>query len=258
MSRLADLQHRFQGCILANEAVVAPAWVSASGRADPLTQFTAYHFAYRARLQDVLLTDYPALYMAMGDDDFTALVSGYIEEHPSRHFSVREFGRHFPDFVRLKQAPWCAELALFEWTLREAFDAADAARLSEQALAAIAPQHWPQLRFVTHPSLRLCRFEWNVPQMWKLLTSDSPSEIEATANAATPWLIWRDGLITHYRSLAQDEYQALQCLCEGGDFDDICVSLIGFYQEAEVPLRAATLLKSWLGQGLLTQVLHEA
>lgn len=258
MTQLADLQYQFQDFILDAEATAAPAWVSASGRADARTQFTAYHFAYRARLHEVLLADFQALHMAIGEDDFTALVTTYLDAHPSQHFSVREFGRRFPDFVRQMERPWCAELAQFEWMLRDAFDAADASRLMETALAIIAPQDWPQLRFAVHPAVRFCSFEWNVPQMWKVLTSDTPSEIQATASEATHWLIWRDGLITRYRSLSLDEYQALQCLCDGGDFNDICACLIEFYREDEVPLQAATLLKTWIAQGLLTDVINEA
>ena len=80
--------------------------------------------------------------------------------------------------------------------------------------------------------------------------------MQLTPEADAAWLIWRDDLITRFRSLAADEQQALACLREGGSFDDICELLTAFHASDEVPLYAATYLKTWLSQGLLTQILE--
>ena len=255
MNPLAKLQHQFQTRVVDPHAEDVPAWVSAGGRADPLTQITAYSYAYRARLQEVLEKDFPAVHMAIGDEDFYQLVDAYIQAHPSRYFSLREFGQFFPEFIQQPDRPWLSELARFEWTFCGAFDAADAPLLTEQDMAAIAPERWPQLRFVAHPSLRILSFDWNIPQMWKILTSDTPTELQATSAQRSHWLVWRDDLVTRYRSSADDEQAALNCLCSGGDFDDICGELVEFHAIEDVPLRAATLLKTWIGQGLISSLI---
>jgi hypothetical protein len=259
MKQLSQLQSQFQARVLDPQATDIPAWVSAGGRADPATQLNAYCYAYRARLQEVLAKDFPAVHLAIGDDDFYELADAYIQTHPSPHFSLRDFGQHLPEFIQQhtleREQPWLSELANFEWTLCSAFDAADAPRLSEQAMASIHPESWPSLCFVTHPSLRQLNFAWNVPQIWKQLTSDDPSHVQAIPDPGAAWLIWRDELITRYRSLADDEQHALNCLHAGHDFNEICNVLASFHSIEDVPLRAATLLKAWIGQGLISGVM---
>ncbi|MEJ2362788.1 MAG: DNA-binding domain-containing protein [Gammaproteobacteria bacterium] len=260
MSQLAQLQHRFQAYVMEDQNGQAPAWVSATGRADPALQISVYTHAYRSRLQEALAEDYPAVNAAIGDDAFSELLDAYIQHFPSRYFSLREFGQDFSGFLAQHpiqhEQPWLAELAAFEWTLRSAFDAADAPRLTEQELATIAPTDWPSLRFVAHPSLRFSHVNWNIAAIWKCMVAEPPEEITAEAAPACVWLIWRDEeMITRYCSLEQDEERALACLCAGGDFDEVCQTLTAFHDEADVPLRAAGLLKNWIGQGLLSELL---
>lgn len=259
MNHLAKLQHQFQRRVLFPHDTAAPAWVSPGGRANPKTQLAAYSHAYRARLIEVLANDFPAVLRAIGEEDFNELAETYIHEHPSRYFSLREFGSHLPHFIQQSgdhpHRPWLYELACFEWALCNAFNAADAPILTEQAMATIAPADWPQLHFVIHPSVRRLGFVWNTPEMWKLLTSDTPVDVVPRAGEEVSfWLIWRDRLLMRFRSLSDDEQSALDTLCANGSFDAVCATLAAFSDVEEVPLRAATLLKTWIGQGLITRV----
>lgn len=261
MSQLSQLQHQFQAHVMhAEQDAQAPAWVSASGRADPSFQLSVYTHAYRSRLREALAEDYPAVNMAVGDDSFTELLNAYIENFPSHYFSLREFGQDFSSFLAQHpiqhEQPWLAELASFEWTLRSAFDAADATRISEQDMSALAPEDWPTMRFVAHPSVRFCHASWNIAEIWKCMTADPVVEITAKPEPAHVWLIWRDEqMITRFRSMDRDEEHALACLSAGGNFDEVCQSLITFHDEDSVPLRAAGLLKNWIGQRLLSELL---
>jgi hypothetical protein len=257
MSDLKELQQLFQARVLIPQDTAAPAWVSPGGRAQAEIQLSVYCHAYRARLKEVLANDFPAVLMAIGEDNFSERAEGYIHAHPSRYFSLREFGSLLPHFIQYSDAhpvrPWLYELAHFEWMLCNAFDAADAPVLTEQAMAAIAPGDWPQLHFVTHPSVHRLGFMWNIPEMWKVLTSDTPAEVMAQAcDELSFWLIWRDQLVVRFRSLPGDEQSALDTLCAGGDFDQICAALTTFNTIETVPLRAASLLKTWIGQGLIS------
>ncbi len=262
MNQLADLQHTFQGCVLEPGNPGSTAWVSASGRADPDTQLSIYSHAYRARLQEVLANDFPAVLMAIGEDRFDQLADDYIDEHPSHYFSLRDFGQHFPDFLsKLKEKHesyrdmhWLYELAIFEWTLGQAFDAADASVLTEQEMAAVSPDAWAELRFVIHPSVCRINFEWNIPEMWQSLTDDEPTPVTAVHDDASPWLVWREQLVTRFRSMQTDEQLALDILREGGDFNDMCEALVTLMNEEEVPLHAAGLLKGWIAQGIISGI----
>lgn len=259
MKQLAKLQHTFQACVLLPDKPASTAWISASGRAAPETQLSIYSYAYRARLKEVLANDFPAMLMGIGDDHFGRLADDYIRAHPSLYFSLRDFGRHLPGFVsdliqqdeRYQDRHWLHELALFEWTLGQAFDAADVAIFTEQDMAAIPPEAWPELKFVIHPSVQRLDLEWNIPEMWQTLADDKPTQVTALREIASPWLVWREQLITRFRSMQTDEQRALDTLCEGASFNDICEVLATLMREDEVPLRAVGLLKAWLAQGLI-------
>ncbi len=238
------------------------AWVSASGRATPEIQLSVYTHAYGARLQEVLANDFPAVLMAIGEDRFARLADDYIRANPSHYFSLRDFGCHLPGFVAdliqqdadYREMPWLHELALFEWTLGQAFDAADAPVFTEQDMAAIPYPAWPELRFIPHPSVHRLNLEWNIPEMWQALTGDPPVQVSAVHDGACPWLIWREQLVTRFRSMQTDEQGALDALRGGGCFGEICEVLAKLLREDEVPLRAASLLKGWIGQGLISGI----
>lgn len=262
MTQLAKLQQIFQDCVLHPDKIASTAWVSARGRAAPETQLSIYTHAYTARLKEVLANDYPALLMAMGEEQFNSLADEYIQAYPSHYFSLRDFGCHLPDYIAEKTQRktngqvihMLHELALFEWTLGQAFDAANARCLNVQDMAAILPDAWPELRFVIHPSVHRLDLEWNIPEMWQVLTSDKPSQVTAVCDTASPWLIWREQLITRFRSMPIEEKLALDALRRGESFNDMCDLLATCMNEEAVPLHAASLLKGWIAQELICDI----
>jgi hypothetical protein len=258
MSRLAELQHSFQQCLLQPTAQQTQPWVRSGGRAHPARQLAVYQHAYPARLMEVLGNDYPALALALGTGGFEQLAHDYIAAHPSQSFTLRDFGGRLADFIATTttgvEQPWAAELARFEWSLGLAFDAADTPLAGVEHMAAIAPPHWPVLHFSPHPSVQRLDFCWNTPGMWSALTSEPPQPVSAAVGDTAPWLIWREQLTTRFRSLARDEAAALDCLCRGASFGDACAQLAEYHDDDSVPLRAASLLKGWLAQGLISQI----
>lgn len=262
MDHLAKIQLTFQDSVLSPGTKSSTAWISASGRANPGTQLSIYTHAYRARLQEVLANDFPAVLMAIGEDDFTLLAEDYIQAYPSHYFSLRDFGIHLADYIaeRVRHDEhyhdmlWLHELALFEWTLGDAFDAEDAILFTETDMANIPPENWPQLRFKIHPSVQRMNLEWNAPELWQALTADNPKPVTAVQDIASPWLIWREHLITRFRSMQDDEAQALDMLRDGADFNQLCKQLATHMDEEDVPLRAAGLLRAWISQGLISGI----
>lgn len=200
--------------------------------------------------------------MGLGEDQFGQLADAYIEAHPSHYFSLRDFGRHPPGFnaeliqqdKRYHDMHWLYEMALFEWMLGDAFDAADVSILSEQDMAAVPFEIWPDLKFVLHPSVQRLNLEWNIPEMWLALTAEEPAQVTARQDSASPWLIWREQPITRFRSMQADEAQALDKLRAGEDFNEVCEILATHMNEDEVPLHAAGLLKGWITQGLVSGI----
>lgn len=258
MSRLAELQQAFQRCVLDPPTPLAQPWVRAGGCAPPERQLGAYVHAYRARLKEVLELDYPALHQALGDTAFDALAGSYLRACPSRHFSLRAFGAglaaHLAGQRADREHPWLAELARFEWTLGLTFDAADAQPAHVADMAAVAAADWPALRLDCHPSVQRLQLSWNVPELWGALTAPEPSMPDPIAGEPVSWLIWRQELRTRFRSLQPDEAAALDALGAGADFSGLCLCLARWHEESDVPLRAATLVKQWIAEGLISRI----
>ena len=262
MNQLEKLQQTFQAHVLKPNPSDSNSWVSAEGRASPEKQLSIYSYAYHARLNEVLANDFPVVLAAIGEDSFNQLTADYIETQPSKYFSLRDFGARLANFInkliqqqsKWNEMPWLYELAVFEWSLGQAFDATDDNIFTEQDMATIVPESWPELKFTLHASVQRLDFEWNVIEMWQALTAETPIEVTAKKSSTSPWLVWRENLSTHFRSMEQGEQTTFDTLAKGGDFTDICESLANTINEEEVPMHAASFLKAWISQGLISNV----
>jgi hypothetical protein len=255
MSGLARLQGDFQDYLLRGGAAVK-AQVLGSVRVPIETRLGIYAGAYRGRLAEALESNFPALAKLLGAADFRTLAADYVRAHDSTRFSIRWYGDELPGFLSTHedyvQAPVLAELARWEWTLGEVFDAADAPLLAHDSLAGIAPAQWAQLRFTFHPGVRRLSLVWNVPQIWQALTDGSERPAAALHPAPTEWLLWRSGLASYFRSVDATEAAVLDGALRGWPFAELCERLCAALGAAQAPARAAALLREWVGSGLIS------
>ena len=68
------------------------------------------------------------------------------------------------------------------------------------------------------------------------------------------WLVYRQpNLVTGWRSATTAEIVALNSINRGSNFADLCEELGDHIEDAQsIPLVAATFLKSWIEQGLVS------
>jgi hypothetical protein len=109
-----------------------------------------YHDMYLLRMEEALAADYPGLKHLLGEDAFFALVRGYVQEYPSRHFSLNRLGDHLPAYVRrapgLTRRGFAHDLARLELALSRVFDAPETPALTAEAVAAVPPDAWENAR----------------------------------------------------------------------------------------------------------------
>lgn len=261
MTRLAELQGRFQAFVLGLEAdpdddveqlIVGSESLPASRR------LAVYANAYRLRLLEVLGDDFPGLKELVGAQPFDELGTAYIAACPSTQPSVRWFGRQLPEFLRGLHGAFnrlaLAEMADFEWTQGVVLDAADDQALGVPELGALAPEFWPRMRITFQRALRRLDLAWNVPIVWKAVREGKQAPPLAELDSPLPWLLWRRGMEVHWRALGEEERFALDTAREGGTFGAICEGMLAFAERAEVPLRAAGFLKQWIVDGLVAGI----
>lgn len=197
------------------------------------------------RLVEILGNDFPATRDALGEDVFAGFAERYLRAHPSTRPSVRHLGAAFADWMEAQlDAPReLHELARFEWLQAAAFDAEDMPLLGVEDVALLPAEAWPALRLHLHPSARL------LDTIRLVIVAGAPEV--AAADSPAHWLLWRgaDGDV-HWRSLDVDEADALRALRSGADFGDVCERLAMHHDDGGA-LRAASLLKRWLADGLL-------
>jgi hypothetical protein len=251
---LRRLQREMQRGILGEESLIE-AHIADTPPLSKAARLGIYRHAYVARLIEALQNYYPVLYQILGDEDFEAFGAAFVRAHPSVHRSIRWYGREVADFLRVEPPfagqPILAEIARFEWNLAKAFDSADLAVLGRAALASVEPTKWADLTFRFHPAVQRLAFEWNTVAVWKALSAEeSPPAPERSAEAVE-WLVWRRDLENYFRSLDPVEAAALDAALEGRNFAQICGALALELPDDEVPLRAASLIATWLDGGLL-------
>lgn len=249
MSALPGLQEAFRDYLLARGESLA-------ALARPQHGLAVYRDGYALRLIEALTTDYPGLLAMAGPDDFDHMARAYIAARPSRHFSVRWFGRGLSDFLAGTE-PYsgsadAVEMARFEWALGEAFDAPDAVPLTADEVMALPPEAWETLSFTPLPSLRLLALDFEVPQAWQRREEVEPGNLEvAAAGSSVRWAIWRPELVSNFRSLEPDEAAMLDAMIENRPFPDLCEAIVPLVGGAAAPARAARLLRSWVEGGMI-------
>ncbi len=217
-----------------------------------------YANSYRLRLMEALADTFPSLHTLVGDERFAQLASDYIDDNPSQHFSLRYFGHQLSTWLAnysLTQSfPIIAEMTAFEWSLREAFDAADELASTIDDLKTVPPEQWDNLVFTFHPSVQRINLHWNTPQLWKVIDENTDQiEIEK-ADYPTGWLIWRKDLKTWFRSMEVDEAWAVDQIMQGNNFSTICNGLTEWVDEENAAQRAVGFIQNWLEHGLLTKL----
>jgi len=254
MKSLKELQDTFQRGILAGDDAILDE-VKDSAKEQRKVLFGVYRNAYVARLAEILDDDYEQLHAYLGDRAFAKLVKAYIAANPSDQRSARWFGRHLPAFVRDSETyakhPEAAELAQLEKALADAFDGPDATPLGIEALAAVAPEAWPNLVFTPHPTAIRLTFNTNAADIWSALKDEEAPPKPEHLIEPQAIAVWRQDFMARFRPLSAEEAMMWDEAAKGVRFGVLCEMVATFGGEDDAELRAATYLKGWVDTGML-------
>jgi hypothetical protein len=257
MMDLAHWEHRLQSSILDVKDDLGD-WIKPSHLSQAL-RLEIYQNAYLLRLAEALRTNFPSLYAILEEDDFGRMILGYLRQHAPTAFSIRWFGEDLAAYLESFPPPghgvYLAEIARFEWAIRHTVDAPDQSVVTIDELMALDPEEWLTLSLRLHPSVSLLNFEWNSVAIWQSHSAQNEDPPESMRSQPSSWLVYRDSEgRAAWRSLLPLEYAGLSALSIAATFPDLCDALAERASfEHDLPQTAASFLKGWVGEGILTR-----
>ena len=180
-----------------------------------------YNQQYWYRLFSIMQEEYPLLAYLLGYQKFNHLVSGYLTDFPSHHYSLNFLSEDLPAFIK-GSAKWgeaiIKETVELERIFIKAFDALQAANdlsnipLSQEDLAVIKDQG---IGF--QPSWYLFEENWNLVALRKKVKlADDPEELEEKPQKLKSfWCIYRQKNRLFQEELNRTQYLLLEKLACG-------------------------------------------
>lgn len=204
--------------------------ISPSRSLDSVQRLEIYVDAYFERLLECLREEFAATRQALGDELFHAVAFGYLQQYPSRSYTLGQLGARFAAYLAESRlhahavpaegppdwADFVIELATFERLQREVFDGpgveGQAAGLLAE-LSAVDEADWGGLRLVAAPCLRVCEFHYAVDTYWwAAVSGELVPDIRPTARRLA---IHRRDYVLERHPLSAAQFCLLQSLVDG-------------------------------------------
>ena len=256
MNDFSSLEHDFQSYLLSGQMDIAHSVIETED-VSAQTRLNIYRNAYQTRLVEALASNFSCLKVYLGEEVFQQMSLSYIKSHPSHYRSIRWYGDELSSFLSNyydNELYFLVELAHFEWSMSLAFDAADAPVVQLDQMAAIPSESWGSMRLRGHPSLTRMSFLWNIVSIWESITNNQTPKDALKNSNEIPWVLWRNDYMNRFYSLDPDEAWAIDSILKELTFGELCEGLCQWHNEETVGMKAATLLKSWIQAGFISEI----
>jgi hypothetical protein len=197
---------------------------------DSAQRLEIYVDAYFERLLECLREEFVATHQALGDELFHAVAFGYLQQHPSRSYTLSQLGARFAGYLAESRlhargapedsppnwADFVIELASFERTQREVFDGpgieGHASALSAE-LAEIPVVQRGDVQLTAAPCLRVCSYRHAVDIYWLAACDGRP--LPAIEPHERRLAIHRRGFLIERHELSPVQFLLLEALVAG-------------------------------------------
>ena len=230
-----------------------------SARLSAVERVGIYHGMYLLRMEEALAADHAALKRLLGEAAFFDLVRAYVQEHPSRHFSLNRLGDHLPEFVArvpgLPRRAFCHDLARLERALAQVFDAEETPVLQADAVAAVPPERWEGARLVPIAAFALLAFRHPVGEYLDSV-GERAGHRHAVLRRKAAWsVVYRRGYSVWRQDLSRAGFTVLSQLADGhtvGEAITAAMSLRGSARPRE--REVFRLFRDWTAAGLFRRI----
>jgi hypothetical protein len=194
-----------------------------------LERLAIYGYAYSARLLECLREEFPVLKHALGEDLFDAFAVEYLEQYPSRSYTLFQLGANFPRFLaetrpdreeeRSTAPSWpdfLIDLATLERTFNEVFDGPGMEGeppLAPDALRDVSPERLLEARLPVVPCFRLLALRYPVHHYFTAVRRRQDADPPGPAET---WLaVTRRRYVVRHYELSSPAYHLLHALRAG-------------------------------------------
>jgi len=181
-----------------------------------------------ANLGGALAATFPVVERLVGGAFFREAARRYVLAHPSRSGDLNEYGEGFAGFLEsyphARSLAYLPDVARLEWACHECYQAADGGALDLAALAAVAAEAYPRIRFSLHPAVRLVRSDHPVEAIWSANQGgrDGTPDRDAGADFA---LVRREQGSVRVRAIEEAEWRFLESLGAGATLEQASASI---------------------------------
>ena len=241
---------------------VAESFIAPNSRLNSFERLEIYNRQYWYRVLGALAEDFPALEAVVGAEAFQRISIAYLNAHPSRSFTLRNLGRHLPDWLAANPAytgrrhRLAIDVARIEWAFVEAFDSAERDPLTLEQIATLDAGS----RLALQPHLQLIALEYPADDLvLSLHKREKRQASEAgvahdegpSAPVKLPRLrrkpAWvaahRVDFSVYYRQLQREEFLTLAAIRQGLSLADAISA--GFFGSSIAESRRATRIQQW-------------
>lgn len=158
-------------------AGIAASYVKPNDRLSSFERLEIYNRQYWLRVLGALEEDYSALQAVIGNARFQAMAVAYLQENPSRSFTLRDLGSRLPVWLEThpefagRRRHLALDVARLEWAYVEAFDAASLEPWIEADLVGLNQNSAIALQ----PHIQLLALDYPVDELVLLIHRERPA-----------------------------------------------------------------------------------
>ena len=235
------------------ESVISPSLALGS-----IERLEVYGSAYYARLLECLREEFSAVVHAVGEETFDSFSFEYLQQYPSRSYTLSDLGAQFAQFLRETRperdpetgdtpdwADFLIDLATLERLYSDVFDGPgieEEPPLTPADFGKITPEAWPEVKLIPAPCFRLIELRFPVHEYVTALREEKDPEIPAPEPT---WLaLTRRNYVVRRIPVTPVQYALLEALAAGSPVGEAIARVAESQPDLDVD-RFAGELQEW-------------
>jgi len=249
---------------------VAAEWIKPNDRLTSFERLQIYNRCYWYRVLDCLYDDYPGLQAVLGERKFRALITAYLESHPSISFTLRDLGSQMEAFMEAHpemiapRGDLALDMARFEWAQIIAFDDPAYPAVEVDELLGTNPA---ELRLGIQPYVTFLDLKYPVDEFALAIKASEEDSLSSQASnvvneapkakrrrtvrlpkpEAVKVAVHRWHNMLYFKRLGEEQFALLQALRRGETLEEACGVALELWQGTPEAFSAE--VRSWFENG---------